>query len=510
MRIARRLNLCTIFLLIITVSAAAVPADASQTRAVSAGSFHTIILDSNGTVWAWGADMLGQCGDNHASSDSRTHFAPVQAEVSGIKDISAGSVFTLALKDDGTVWAWGANTWGQLGMRLDAAHPLPAAVPGLSNITAISAGSEFSLALKDDGTVWAWGHNGWGQLGDAIPYNQSFSNNTQDGYYSPPAPKSPGIDIVGHVDNVSEYLEKAYRERATIGPDASRDGAQNASSWYLAHNSTPGKVAGISDIRYISAYDSNALAVDGAGTIWAWGSYRLNMSTLNGFSTPAKFGVLKNVTAVSRNGFLTSDGRVYVLTLNSGKLTRDPQCVPYDLVEVPGLANITKISFGRGHYAALKDDGTVWTWGYNEHGELGDGTSKGRTAPMNVYGLSDITNIASGEAYTIAVSGDGTIWGWGLDADGQLGDGDSGYGVHKKLPVAAQFTSDMRPKTANVTPIPEAGGPHGAGVSTPSPAGSNVLSHIISSLSNNYLLISLTILTFFVCCALIIKLRGKK
>ncbi|WP_174591115.1 RCC1 domain-containing protein [Methanocella conradii] len=418
---------------------------------ISAGSLHAVVLLGNGTVWGWGLDMLGQCGDNRTANSPTVQLIPVEAEVSGVKSISSGGFFTIALMDDGTVWAWGANTWGQLGRNQNDSHPIPAVIPGLSNITSISAGSEFALALKEDGTVWAWGHNEYGQLGDGAPSDQ------------------------------------------------------NINSWYMAHRSTPDRVVGLSDIKLISAYETNALAVDGAGNIWAWGGYRLNMSTLNGFSTPARFGVLKNVTAVSRNGFLTSDGRVYVLTFNSSKLTKDPQGVPYDLVEVPGLTNITMISFGRGHCAALKDDGTVWTWGDNSYGQLGDGTNKSRPIPMRVHGLSNITHIAAGDAYTIAISEDGTIWGWGDDSCGQLGDGDSGHGLYKKSPVPAKLTSSMELNTLNVTPIPAASDSNGLPIAMPSSSSKT----LVNGLSNSIML-GLIIILLLVCGVLYLALRGKK
>ena len=128
---------------------------------------HTVALKRDGSVWAWGSNGGGALG-NRGSSDPTT---PAQVNgLAGVRKISAGSGFTLALKDDGSVWAWGRNGFGQLGdgMKAEAntGRATPAAVSGLSGVMAISAGINHSLALKADGTVWAWGNNSSGQLGD--------------------------------------------------------------------------------------------------------------------------------------------------------------------------------------------------------------------------------------------------------------------------------------------------------------------------------------------------------
>jgi alpha-tubulin suppressor-like RCC1 family protein len=117
-------------------------------------------------VMAWGHNGYGQLGNGTTTEFSTT---PVQVSgLSGVQDIAGGAEHTLALKDDGTVWAWGSNHLGQLG---DATNPdysnTPVQVSGFSGVQAIAAGSYHSLALKNDGTVWAWGWNEYGQLGDA-------------------------------------------------------------------------------------------------------------------------------------------------------------------------------------------------------------------------------------------------------------------------------------------------------------------------------------------------------
>ena len=144
----------------------------SDIIAVSNYFSHTLVLKSDGTVWGWGRNINGQLGDG-TDSNSRETPMPVQG-LTNVKAISTGANHSLALKNDGTVWAWGLNTNGQLGDNSYFQRNLPVQVAGnLSNVKAITAGGAHSLALKNDGTVWAWGSNGNGQLGTG---NNTTSN----------------------------------------------------------------------------------------------------------------------------------------------------------------------------------------------------------------------------------------------------------------------------------------------------------------------------------------------
>ncbi|MFC1742606.1 RCC1 domain-containing protein [Candidatus Riflebacteria bacterium] len=157
--------------------------------AISGGGLHSLALKSDGTVWAWGFDQLGQLGDGDDDNDSE--YNPVQAgaptttstststttassqALTDVVAISAGFGHSMALKSDGTVWVWGVNNFygldvqGVLGLGEDAENVVysPVQVPGLSNVVAIYAGLRSSYVLKDDGTVWGWGDNSSNQLG---------------------------------------------------------------------------------------------------------------------------------------------------------------------------------------------------------------------------------------------------------------------------------------------------------------------------------------------------------
>ncbi|HVE59197.1 MAG TPA: FG-GAP-like repeat-containing protein [Pyrinomonadaceae bacterium] len=170
----------------------AVPGLANVVQA-SGGGFHSAALLADGTVWSWGYNLDGQIGNGTTNTTGCLCVStPTQTTITGVVQIEAGAFHTLALKSDGTVWAWGANDNGQLGDGSTTARPTPvqvgSGVSGFTNIIAVSAGDGHSIALKSDGTVWVWGSNEYGQIGNGTAstsdqltpvQNTTLSNVTQ-------------------------------------------------------------------------------------------------------------------------------------------------------------------------------------------------------------------------------------------------------------------------------------------------------------------------------------------
>ncbi len=270
--------------------------DSKDIKAVATTYYYLTVLKKDRTVW-----------DSSFSED---------IVLENVIDIKGGNFHSLALTQDGFVYAWGENAYGQLGNGDTKESYTPIKISTLSNIKAIAISFSSSFALKDDGTVWGWG------------YNQFISSN---------------------------------KDTNTI--------------------SNPVKIEGLSDITAIAGGDG---FVDGA------------------------FAALKK------------DGTVYEL---GSYYTNDKHIEKRTPAEVSGLNDITAIACGAGHYMALKKDGTVWTWGKNESGQLGDGTVISSEKPEMVKGLSDIVNIAAGSGHSLALGKDGTVWAWGDNMFGQLGTG---------------------------------------------------------------------------------------
>lgn len=351
---------------------------------IAAGAAHSLVLRDDGTVWAWGDNGYGQLGDG--TSDE--HRVPTHISgLSDVTDIAAGEYHSLAVKNDGTVWAWGDNSSGQLGDGTYDERRTPVQVDGLSGITNIAAGGEHSLAVKRDGTVWAWGYNGSGRLGDGT-----------------------------HV----------YRP-------------------------TPVQVSGITDVTGIAAGGHHSLAVKNDGTVWAWGENgngQLGDGTRDSHRVPLQVtgvsGVISIAAGSQHSLAAKDDGTVWAWGANwNGQLgdgTRDERRTP---IQVDGLTGITGVVAGEDHSLVVKDDGTVWAWGRNMFGALGDDTNDERRTPVQVNGLTDVSLTVAGGHHSLAVKGDGTVWVWGDGRNGRLGNGlDDGS---EFSPVRVAYTSRFAP-----------------------------------------------------------------
>jgi alpha-tubulin suppressor-like RCC1 family protein len=177
--------------------------------AISAGEFFSVALKSDGSVWAWGLNDVGELGNGTTTNS----LVPVQVNLAGVVvAISAGEAHSLALLNDGTVWGWGDNYFGELGdgSTLNA-RPTPVQVlqsPGGSNFTnvkAVSAGGYFSIALKNDGTVWSWGSGLKGQLGDG-----------RGGPTPSPSPNPIQVSVLANVQAISVGEDQSLSIRGDI------------------------------------------------------------------------------------------------------------------------------------------------------------------------------------------------------------------------------------------------------------------------------------------------------
>lgn len=340
-------------------------ADEPAFTAIAAGNNHSLAVRNDGTVWAWGYNNCGQLGDGTTFNGT----SPVQVQgLTGIIAIAAGREHSLVVKNDGTVWAWGSNEDGQLG---DGTYSSPTGavqVKGLNNVTAVAAGNSHSLALKSDGTVWAWGYNYRSQLGDGT----------------------------------------------------------------TSTSATAVQAQGLSNISSIAARSDHNIAVKNDGTVWTWGdnSYgQLGDGTYNYRSTPVQVlgadgtGFLTGVSTVSTGGgydvAVKNDGTVWAW--GSNRYDQLGYGTP-GAVQVQVLDNVTAIAAGYYHSLALKSDGTVWAWGYNGYGQLGDGTTNFKQIAVQVPGLSTVTAIAAGGNHSLVLKQDATVWSCGDNELGQLGD----------------------------------------------------------------------------------------
>ena len=434
----------------------------ANVAAIAGGGFHTITQKSDGAVHTWGKNFFGQLGDGIAGINSKSttpiqvcdegETAPCSTFLSDVKAIAGGSRHTIALKIDGvssinsTVFTWGDNVLGQLGT--GTAKPLlpgsltPVQVVGvgggsfLTDVIAVTGGGVHTLALKSDETVNGWGWNNEGQLGigtfsaaNLTPVQVSGLTNVKAIAGGSRHTIALKIDGVSSLD--STVFTWGDNSRGQLG-----DGTTTKSS-------TPAQVSGLTDVVAIAGGDNHTIALKNDGTVWTWGSNfagQLGDGTAIDRLTPVQvvdpggIGLLTDIVAIAGGWAhtiaLKGDGTVFTWGRNlEGQLgigaSPNASTTP---VQVSGLTDVIKIAGGSLHTIALKSDGTVWTWGSNFDGQLGDGTTTERTTPVQVSGLTDVVAIASRGVHTITLidtdgDGKGTVWTWGANFDGQLGDG---------------------------------------------------------------------------------------
>lgn len=395
------------------------------------GANHSIYLKDNGMVWAWGGNSYNQLGDgttNQRNIPGEVRLAD-GSSLQNIITVASGNFHTVALKTNGTVWAWGRNNYGQIGNGTTNNQPNPVQIKKsdgtvLQHIIEVACGDNHTIALGDDavGTLWAWGYNNSGQLG--IGTSGAGTDKTY-----PTAVKLPSSLI-----NSSRIL-------------------------------TP--IAG-TFISSIKAGANHSMVLKYDGTVYTWGDNtygQLGIGTI-GTGTNQKTPVqvkmadgsfLTKIIAIGGGAnhsiALKDDGTVWTWGYNNygqlgigtqGAGTDQKFPVQVKLNDGTPLTNIVAISGGANHMVALKSDGTVWTWGYNAYGQLGDGTKTNQANPVQVtlpdVVLSKIISITSRKDHTIVTSSDGELWAWGFNIEGQLGDGTN---IDKPYPTQVLLGSKL-------------------------------------------------------------------
>ncbi len=339
---------------------------------ISAGFFHSVAIEKNGSVVAWGDNTGGRLGDGTMTG----RLIPVPVALPKVESVDAGLVRSLAVDTTGSVWEWGLLHGGDsCRTGLSEATAIPILIDELPPAVAAAAGDEHSLVLAQDATVWSWGQNQQGQLGAG-----------------------------------------SYTCRGA-----------------------PAQIDGLPPSKVVAAgkYHSLALATD--GSVWAWGGNgngQLGDGTTDNRPSPRQVGGLQSIADVrsgqSHSVALGTGGRVWTWGSNYTGDASEDRLIP---VQVDGLPVIRAIDAGAFHTLALALDGSVWAWGLNE-GALGNGGNdfRNRVDATKVQGIPPAREIAAGGRNSFAIALDGTVWGWGWNENGELGNGTRG-GFSRPVPA---------------------------------------------------------------------------
>jgi alpha-tubulin suppressor-like RCC1 family protein len=299
-------------------------AGATTWEQVSSGYRHTAAIKTDGTLWNWGWNLYGQLG---IGTSLNTSIVPVQTSSAGTtwKQVACGYGHSAAVKTDGTLWTWGRNNHGQLGTNNTTQRLTPGTTSTAgTNWKQVACGDSHTAAVKTNGTLWTWGLNQSGQIGNG----------------------SSGTDIL-----------------------------------------LPTTLAGTT-WKQVSCGNRHTAAIKTDGTLWTWGSN--------------SYGLLGDGTTTGQ----------------------------FSPIQVGTATTWKQVACGTQHNTAIKTDGTLWTWGYNNRGQLGNGVSNTTANPNPAETSAGGTNWkqvsangSQGYGSTGAIKTDGTLWLWGSNYQGKLGDG---------------------------------------------------------------------------------------
>ncbi len=511
----------------------------SDWKKVNASGYHTFGIKTDGTLWSWGYNINGQLGlgpaavgNNYDTPQQVGTDNDWQDVITNFDDYSDG--FTLAIKNDNTLYATGYNFYGQLGLGNTTDRDTFEQV-GSAKWNSISAGQYFTTGIQEDGSLWSWGYNGYGQLGQGDYDNTSsptrIGSATNWTIINNGGDHSAAINSLGYLYmwggnydgqlgngdvngddvlvptqigtdndwiNVQTGLYHTFAIKDTLELYAvgfNSDGELGLGYDHYNNKPTSFKPDGTTfDIVQSSKYLSDGgtpissyiftMAIKNDGTLWGWGQNgkgQLGLGTTNTYITPQHIGssTWLAIATGSAHSAGISNGELYATGDNSkGQLGQGNTTNLNVFTKIGSATNWTKVSCGCANTAAvnslgelwicgynvdgqcaqgtgfgganetslvqentlstdwvdvvcggyhiigIKNDGTIYAWGYNNFGQIGDATNTRKDTPIQI-GTSSWTKITAGIHYTLGIKDDNTLYAWGHNNTGQLGNGNN-------------------------------------------------------------------------------------
>jgi alpha-tubulin suppressor-like RCC1 family protein/outer membrane protein assembly factor BamB len=364
---------------------------------IAAGNRFSAAVISN-QLFTWGADNVGQLGDGNTTTrvvptrtSTETNWLFVSAGGRGNATLTNGHA--LAIRTDG-LFSWGANAQGQLGVGNNIGSLLPTIISIDTNWVIAEAGAQHSAALRGDGTIWTWGGNEFGQLGIGNTTNQN-------------APMRVGVDSAWVEVRAGGSFTLARRADGTIWGWGRNDFAQLGTTNGGSNVLSPKQIGTNMDWATISAGVSHAMGIRSNGTLWVWGR-NFGQSGATRYESPTNYF--------------------------------------RQLVQLGDATNWVSVDAGSDHSLIINNAGEMFAWGADQVGQLGNGTSGTASAtnsanagtPLQIGTNRTWAAAEAGVRHSIARASDNTIWAWGWNEFGQVGDGTT---TNRNLPVLLSFTN---------------------------------------------------------------------
>ena len=452
-------------------------ANIPRARTVTAGTHHTCVLDIQQDVWCWGINTVGQVNGESAPSQ----ISQPELQFRGTAHVVAGHDFTCARKQLGTIscWGnnryaqlgvdsefmrfntlasvnagfvmtsggthscvlligsitrcWGGNEYGQLGDATTNTSPLPQTVRNNESFVALDAGLAHTCAIVTDATVRCWGHNNFGQLGNLTNENAS-------------APVIAAVQDVMKLALGNSHTCALLRDGGGACWGRNDDGQLGVGG--TANSSTPLRVASLTSAVDISSGANHVCSVLADGTVWCWGSNQYAQIGIGeagpGISIPTQVPGIENAIAIALGDYhscaLLSDRTVWCWGWNNfgqvGNENTGDEAIIVQPQRINGLSDIVQLEVGGNHSCALTQSAEAVCWGDNFNGQLGNGSADEsfRVSPVIVSGGNRFFRLAAGGAHTCGLVQDGDVLCWGWNKLGQVGNGSSGVTADAVLP----------------------------------------------------------------------------
>jgi alpha-tubulin suppressor-like RCC1 family protein len=389
---------------------------------------------TTGTLWGWGYNLQGQLGLRDVTSRS----SPVQigTDTNWSSQISSGDSFCHAIRTTGTLWAWGNGTNGRLGLGDVTNRSSPVQVGAATDWSTVFAGRYSAFAIKTTGTLWGWGTNSLSQLGLGDVTNRS-------------TPVQVGTDTNWSMVAAGRRTTLAIKTTGSLwawGSNTYGLLAQSQDENFTAGTS-PRQIGTATDWSVNSTGYASSFAIKTNGTLWAWGAGsfgRLGLSDLVNRYSPVQVGTDTNWSKVegggSHTGAIKTTGTLWTWgsgvrgALGGGNTTQRTSPVQvgantdWSMVNCSGNATAVSFQNSNGTFA-IKTNGTLWAWGNGVNGRLGLGDISDRSSPVQVGTATDWAIVKGGAyaistVFTLAIKTTGSLWAWGNNNNGQLGLGD--------------------------------------------------------------------------------------